>query len=90
MHSEQTRQTRNSHRQRQNRDSFISNIQPQNPTNTLQSYQPNQTQNEIPLLYPLQKHEIEKIPLTKHSQVLIALSWSPNKPLMVLTGTDPE
>ena len=70
-----------------------------------QNYQPTQMQNEIPLPYYLQQHEITKTQLTYFSQVPNAAeslqmlinpylmgrsSISSKKPLMVFTGTDPE
>ena len=47
-------------------------------------------QNEIPLPYYLQQHEITKSQLTKFSQMAHAAgsSKTSNKPLMVFTGTD--
>ena len=62
-------------------------------------------QNEIPLPYYLQQHEISKSQLTNFSQITNAaeplqLTMNPylmggssiqsNKPLMIFTGTDPE
>ena len=76
----------------------------QNPVNT-DYYQPTQMQNEIPLPYYLQQHEITKSQLTNFSQMPNAVeslqmtmnpylmggsSIQSNKPLMVLTGTEPE
>ena len=76
----------------------------QNPANT-NYYQPTQMQNEIPLPYYLQQHELTKIQLTNFSQMPNAAeslqmimnpylmggsSKTSNKPLMVFTGTDPE
>ena len=69
------------------------------------SYQPTQMQNEIPLPYYLQEHEITKNQLSNFSQMpnaaeSIQMTMNPylmggssitsNKPLMVFTGTDPE
>ena len=80
------------------------NFQSQNPAST-HSYQPTHTQNEIPLLYYLQQHEITKSQLTNFSQMTNAheslqmtmnlylmggSSITSNKPLRVFTGTDPE
>ena len=77
-------------------------IQSQNPM-LMHSYQP--TQNEIPLPYYLQQHEITKNQLSNFSQMPIAAeslhvtmnpylmggsSITSNKPLMVFTGTYPE
>ena len=71
---------------------------------TMHSYQPTQMQNEITLPYYLH-HEITKNQLTNFSQIPNAaeslqmkmepylmggLSITANKPLMVLTGADPE
>ena len=79
-------------------------IQPKNPMIT-HSYQPTQMQNEIPLPYYLQQHEITKNQLSNFSQMPNAAeslqmtmnlylmggsSITSNKPLMVFTGTDPE
>ena len=76
----------------------------QNPANT-DYYQPTQKQNEKPLPYYLQQHEITKDQQTNFSQMLNAAeslqmtmnpylmgrsSITSNKPLMVFTGTDPE
>ena len=72
---------------------------------TMHSYQPTQMQNEIPLPYYLQQHEITKNQLTNFSQMqnaaeLLQMTMNPylmggssttsNKTLMVFTGTDPE
>ena len=69
------------------------------------SYQPTQMQNEIPLPYYLQQHEITRNQLSNFSQMpnaaeLLQMTMNPylmggssitsNKPLMVFTGTDPE
>ena len=69
------------------------------------SNQPNLMQNEIPLPYYLQQHEITKNQLTNFSQIpnaaeSLQMTMNPylmggssitsNKPLMVFTGTDPE
>ena len=69
------------------------------------SYQPTQMQNEIPLPYYLQQHEITKSQLTNFSKMpnaaeslqmtmnLYLMGGSlitSNKPLIVFTGTDPE
>ena len=79
-------------------------IQPQNPMN-MHSYQSTQMQNEIPLPYYLQQHEITKNQLSNFSQLpnaaeSLQMTMNPylmggssitsNKPLMVFTGTDPE
>ena len=76
-------------------------IQPQNPA----YYQPNQMQNEIPLPYYLQQHEITKNQLSNFSQMPNAAeslqmtmnpylmggsSLTSNKPLMVFSETNPE
>ena len=68
-------------------------------------YQPRQMQNEIPLPYYLQQHEITKSQLTNFSAkpyaaeslqmtmnpyLMGGLSITSNKPLMLFTGTDPE
>ena len=74
--------------------------------NQIQStHQATQMQNEIPLPYYLQQHEIIKSQLTNFSQMPIAAeslqmtmnpylmggsSITSNKPLMVFSGTDPE
>ena len=86
-----------------NTQSFIP-IQPQNPL-SLHSYQLTQMQNEIPLPYYLQQHEITKNQLSNFSQMPNAaeslqmtmnpylmggLSLTSNKTLMVFTGTDTE
>ena len=82
----------------------IQPIQPQNLM-LMHSYQPTQMQNEIPLPYYLQQHEITKNQFSNFSQMPNApeslqmtmnpylMGGSPitsNKPLMVFTGTDPE
>ena len=69
------------------------------------SYQPTQMQNEIPLPYYLQQHEITRNQLSNFSQMpnaaeSLQMTMNPylmggssitsNKPLMVFTGTDPE
>ena len=79
-------------------------LEPQNPV-SMHSYRPTQMENEIPLPYCLQPHEITKNQLTNFSQItnaaeLLQMTMNPylmvgssitsNKPLMVLTGTDPE
>ena len=79
-------------------------IQPQNSM-LMHSYQQTQMQNEIPLPYYLQQHEITKNQLSNFSQMpnaaeLLQMTMNPylmggssitsNKPLMVITGTDPE
>ena len=79
-------------------------IQPQNPMIT-HSYQPTQMQNEIPLPYYLQQHEItknlfsnfsqmpnaaESLQMTMNPYLMGGSSITSNKPLMVFTGTDPE
>ena len=71
----------------------------------MHSYQPTQMQNEIPLPYYLQQHEITQNQLTNFSQMPNAAeslqmtmnlyrmggsSITSNKPLMVFTGPDPE
>ena len=72
---------------------------------TMHSYQPNQMQNEIPLSYYLQQHEITKNQLTNFSQIpnaadSLQMTMNPylmggssitsNKPLIVFTEIDPE
>ena len=72
---------------------------------TIHSYQPTQMQNEIPLPYYLQQHEITKNQVSNFSQMpnaaeSLQMTMNPylmggssitsNKPLMVFTGTDPE
>ena len=79
-------------------------IQPINPM-LMHSYQPTQMQNEIPLPYYLQRHEIKKNQLSHFSQMpnaaeSLQMTMTPylmggssitsNKQLMVFTGTDPE
>ena len=79
-------------------------IQQQNPM-IANSYQPAQMQNEIPLPYYLQQHEITRNQLSNFSQMpnaaeSLQMTMNPylmggssitsNKPLMVFTGTDPE
>ena len=79
-------------------------IQQQNPM-IAHSYQPTQMQNEIPLPYYLQQHEITRNQLSNFSQMpnaaeSLQMTMNPylmggssitsNKPLMVFTGTDPE
>ena len=70
------------------------------------SYQPTQMQNEIPLPYYLQQHEITRNQLSNFSQMPkcsriitndnesipygLDHQLTSNKPLMVFTGTDPE
>ena len=96
--NEQTRQTKH------NTTSYNSKFQSQNPINT-QNYQPTQMQNEIPLPNCLQQHELAKTQLENFSQIPNAAeslqmtmnpylmggsSISSNKPLMILTRTDPE
>ena len=69
------------------------------------SYQPTQMQNEIPLPYYLQQHEITRNQLSNFSQMpnaaeSLQMTMNPclmgrssitsNKPLMVFTGTDQE
>ena len=51
---------------RTNPTPYNHNFQQQNPVNT-HSYQPTQMQNEIPLPYYLQQHEITKSQLTNFS-----------------------
>ena len=68
-------------------------------------YQPTQMQNEIPLPYYLQQHEItknqfsnfsqmpnaaESLQMTMNPYLMGGSSITSNKPLMVFTGTDPE
>ena len=82
----------------------IQPIQPQNPM-LMHSYQITRMQNEIPLPYYLQQHEITKNQLSNFSQkpnaaeslqmtmnqyLMGGSSKGSNKPLMVFTGTDPE
>ena len=72
---------------------------------SIHSYQPTQMQNEIPLPYYLQQHEITKYQLSNFSQMpnaaeSLQMTMNPylmggssntsNKPLMAFTGTDPE
>ena len=79
-------------------------IQPQNPM-LMHSYQLTQMQNEKPLPYYLQQHEITKNRLSIFSQMPNAAeslqktmnpdlmggsSTTSNKPLMLFTGKDPE
>ena len=80
-------------------------IQPQNPM-TMHSYQPTQMQNEIPLPYYLQQHEkktknqlsnfsqmpnaAESLQMTMNPYLMGGSSITSNKPLMLLTRTDPE
>ena len=91
-----------------NYNTFLPNtqsFQPIQPQNPMHSYQPTQMQNEIPLPYYLQQHEITKNQLSNFSQMPNAAeslqmtlnpylmggsSITSNKPLMVFTGTDPE
>ena len=71
----------------------------------MHSYQPTQMQNEIPLPYYLQQHEItknqfsnfsqmpnaaESLQMTMNPYLMGGSSIASNKPLMVFTGTDPE
>ena len=92
------RQPRSNHAPQNN------NFYSQNPA-VIDYYQPTQMQNEIPLPYFLQQHEITKNQLTNFSQMPIAAeslqmtmnpylmggsSITSNKPLMVFTGTDPD
>ena len=87
-----------------NHASQNNNFYSQNPANT-DFHQPTQMQNEIPLPYYLQQHEITKNQLTNFSQMSNAAeslqmtmnpyhmggsSITSNKPLKVFTGTDPE
>ena len=80
------------------------NFHSQNPAST-HSYQPTQMQNEIPLPFYVQHHEITKSQLTNFSQMpnaaeSLQMNMNPylmggssitsNKPLMIFTGTDPE
>ena len=102
--NEQTQQSKQTFPPRQNSASYNNNNFPsQKPTNT-QNYQPARMQNEIPLPYFLQQHEITKttknffsnakwrriIQMTLNSYLMGGSSISSNKPLMVFTGTDPE
>ena len=72
---------------------------------SMHSYQPTQTQNEIPLPYYLQQHEItknhfsnfsqrpnaaESLQMTMNPYLMGGSSITSNKPLMVFTGRDPE
>ena len=92
------RQPRSNHAPQNN------NFYSQNPAN-FDYYQPTQMQNEIPLPYYLQQHEITKNQLTSFIQMpnaaeSLQMTMNPylmggssitsNKPLMVFTGTDPE
>ena len=89
---------------RSNQEPQNNNFYSQNPANT-DYYQPTQMQNEIPLSYYSQQHEITKNQMTNFSQIPNAAeslqmtmtsylmggsSITSNKPLMVFTGTDPE
>ena len=71
----------------------------------MHSYQSTQMQNEIPLPFYLQQHEITKNQLSNFSQIpnaaeSLQMTMNPylkggssitsNKPLMIFTGTDPE
>ena len=80
-------------------------VQSQNPA-IMHSYQPTQMRNEKSLPYYLKQHEITQNQLTNFSQKpnaaaeLLKMTMNPylmggssiksNKPMMVLTGTDPE
>ena len=60
----------------------------------MHSYQPTQMENEIPLPYYLQQHEITKNQLTNFSQMpnaeeSLQMTMNPY-PLILFTGTDPE
>ena len=92
------RQPRPNHASQKN--SFYS----QNPANT-DYYQPTQMQNEIPLPYYLQQHEItknqlkifsqmpnaaESLQMTMNPYLMGGSSITSDKPLNVFTGTDPE
>ena len=83
---------------------YFQPIQQQNPM-IANSYQPAHMQNEIPLPYYLQQHEITRNQLSNFSQMpnaaeSLQMTMNPylmggssitsNKPLMVFTGTDPE
>ena len=83
---------------------YFQPIQPQNPM-TMHSYQPTQMQNVILLPYYLQQHEItknlpsnfsqmpnaaESLQMTMNPYLMGGSSITSNKPLMVVTGTDPE
>ena len=72
---------------------------------SMHSYQPTQMQNEIPLPYYLQQHEItknqfsnflqmpnaaESLQMTMNPYLMGGSSITSNKTLMVFTGTDPE
>ena len=98
IHEQHMRQPRSNYEPQNN------NFYSQNPVNT-DYYQPTQMQNEIPLPYYLQQHEITKNQLTNFSQMpnaaeSLQMTMSPHlmggssitssKPLMVFTGTDPE
>ena len=89
---------------RPNLASQNNNFCSQNPV-CRDSYQPTQMQNEIPLPYYLEQHEITKSQLTNFSAMPYAAesfqmtmnpylmggsSITSNKPLTVFTGTDPE
>ena len=63
----------------------------------MHSYQPTQMQNEIPLPYYLQQHEITKnqlsnfsLQMTMNPYLMGGSSITSNKRLMVFTGTDPD
>ena len=79
-------------------------MQSQNQTNS-QNYQPESMRNKNPLSYYLQQFKITKNQLTNFTQTpntveslqttmkpyLMGGSYiKPNKPLMIMTGTDPE
>ena len=89
---------------RPNHASQNNNFHSQNPVNT-DYYQATQMQNEIPLPYYLQQHEITKNQLKNFSQIpnvaeSLQMTMNPylmggssitsNKPLMAFTVTDPE
>ena len=89
---------------RPNRVSQNNNVHSQNTANT-DYHQPTQMQNEIPLPYYLQQHEIAKNQLINFSQkpnaaeslqmtmnpfLMGGSSITSNKPLMVFTGKDSE
>ena len=89
---------------RPNHASQNNNFYSQNPFKT-DYYQPTQMQNEIPLPYYLQQYEItknqiktfsqkpnaaESLQMTMNPYLMGGSSITSNKPLMVLTGIDPE
>ena len=95
--------TRNEQRQTRRHPTSYNKFQSQNPVNT-QNYRPTQRQNENPLPYYLQQHEITKTQLSNFSQIPNAAeslqmtmnpylmdesSMSSNMPPMLFIGTDP-